>query len=74
LIRINAACQALAEGKKLISEIALHGGFYDLSHFDRQFRKIMGMSPGNFRKRYYGTKDYPRIPGLQIAASVTPRA
>ncbi len=74
LVRINAACQALAEGKERISDIALHSGFYDLSHFNRQFRKTMGMPPGAFRKRYFQSKDYPRIPGLQIYPPLPPKS
>jgi AraC-like DNA-binding protein len=66
LVRINAACEALAAGKERISEISYQNGFYDLSHFNRQFKKTMGMAPSLFRRKYFQADDYPRIPGLQI--------
>lgn len=34
-----------------IKEIALNLGFYDEYHFSKQFKKIMGVSPSEYRKR-----------------------
>ncbi len=59
MVRIHAACQALAEGGERISDIALNNGFYDLSHFNRQFKRQMNMSPSAYRKKYAGVKGAP---------------
>jgi PAS domain S-box-containing protein len=68
MVRIHAACQALAEGSERISDIALNNGFYDLSHFNRQFRRQMGMSPSDYRKKYAGVKGAPH-PWLAVSAT-----
>jgi AraC-like DNA-binding protein len=59
MVRIQAACQALADGRDRISDIALNNGFYDLSHFNRQFRKQLDMAPSAYRKKYAGVKSAP---------------
>ncbi len=59
MVRIHAACQALAETGERISDIALNNGFYDLSHFNRQFKAQMAMSPSSYRKKYAGVKGPP---------------
>lgn len=48
-VRINVACQLLAETELPISEIALRTGFYDQSHFSHAFAKRKGVSPRVFR-------------------------
>jgi len=63
MVRIHAACQALAEGNERISDIALNNGFYDLSHFNRQFKGQMMMSPSEYRKKYARVKE-PPLPWL----------
>lgn len=50
-LRINAACEALSDSEKLISEIAFSCGYSNLSNFNRQFKQIMGCSPKEYRKR-----------------------
>lgn len=40
--------QGMLDGKRTISEIAVEMGFYDQSHFDRAFRKIVGISPSEY--------------------------
>ena len=50
-LRINAACDALADTNKIISEIAFTCGYSNLSNFNRQFKQIMGCSPKEYRKR-----------------------
>ncbi len=67
-VRIDAACQALVKGKEKISDIALQSGFYDSSHLSRNFQKIMGLSPGDYRKQYAFTQDYPRVPNLRFVS------
>ena len=51
-VRIRAASLLLTTTNDTISSIALDCGFYDHSHFTRNFRKIMGVSPKEYRKQY----------------------
>lgn len=66
MVRIHAGCQALADGRLRISDIALNNGFYDLSHFNRQFRKEMLMSPSDYRKKFVGASRLPNLRGLGV--------
>jgi AraC-like DNA-binding protein len=59
MVRIQAACQALAATDARISRISSENGFYDLSHFNRQFRAQTGMSPSAYRKKYAASKVVP---------------
>ncbi|MDB4288896.1 AraC family transcriptional regulator, partial [bacterium] len=49
--RVQASCQALAESDASLAEIALDFGFCDQSAFSVQFRKLMGSSPNEYRKK-----------------------
>jgi AraC-like DNA-binding protein len=49
--RIEKACKELAGTKKSVMEIAFECGFSNLSNFNRQFRRIAGCSPTEYRKR-----------------------
>lgn len=40
--------QGLLDEEKTISRIAVEMGFYDQSHFDRAFQKIVGISPSEY--------------------------
>ncbi|MDR1268285.1 MAG: AraC family transcriptional regulator [Planctomycetaceae bacterium] len=51
-VRIDRAIRFLIESDDSITQIALNCGFYDNSYFTRQFKKIMSMSPLQFRKKY----------------------
>ncbi|MDB6035829.1 MAG: AraC family transcriptional regulator [Verrucomicrobiales bacterium] len=51
-IRIQAACQFLAEGTLSISQIAFQTGHYDHSHFNRYFSKYMGQSATQYRNAH----------------------
>ena len=53
-VRIRSACLMLTATNDTIAAIALDCGFYDHSHFTRNFRKIMGISPKDYRKQYMG--------------------
>jgi PAS domain S-box-containing protein len=53
-VRIRAASLRLTTTNDTIAAIALDCGFYDHSHFTRNFRKIMGTSPKEYRKQYMG--------------------
>lgn len=54
-IRIERARQLLAADKQLrITDVALTVGFNDLSHFERSFRRIIGISPREYRRTEVG--------------------
>ena len=42
--------QKLLEQNKSISEVACEAGFYDQSHLDRCFQKIVGMTPKEYQE------------------------
>lgn len=49
--RINKACKLLINTKKSVLEIAFNCGFRNISNFNRQFKKIIGYSPTEYRKK-----------------------
>jgi len=51
-VRVGYACKRLAEGSINISEIAYESGFENMSNFNRQFKKIKGVTPSRFQKQY----------------------
>lgn len=53
-LRIEKVRQCLASTSMTISDIACSTGFYDQSHLTRHFRKITGMTPRAYRKRFQG--------------------
>jgi AraC-like DNA-binding protein len=53
-VRIRAASLLLTTTNDTIAAIALDCGFYDHSHFTRNFRKLMGVSPKEYRRQYMG--------------------
>ena len=50
--RVHMACAALRKSNKTIVCIALDCGFYDHSHFSREFVRVMGKSPGEYRRSH----------------------
>ena len=55
-VRVNAASEALTTSDRSIAEIALACGFYDQSHFTKQFRRQFAQTPTAYRERYHETK------------------
>ena len=49
--RINRACNLLRHTDRRVTEIAFDVGFNDSNYFTRQFSKITGISPKNYRLR-----------------------
>lgn len=49
-MRINTAQNALAFTQSSICEIAYSLGYRNITHFCRQFRKMIGISPSQYRK------------------------
>ena len=55
--RISIAMKLLFERQELsIEEIALDVGFNDVQFFDKTFKKLVGMTPGKYRKEVIETK------------------
>lgn len=50
-IRIGYSCKLLPEDKHNISWICYHSGFNNMSNFNRQFKKITGKSPLQYKGR-----------------------
>ena len=49
-LRLERACEALAETRASILAIALEAGFSGQAHFTRAFHRTMGLPPGAYRK------------------------
>jgi AraC family transcriptional regulator len=49
-IRVRRACEMLADGDETLSAIAFATGFADQSHFTRNFRRALGVTPGKYRR------------------------
>jgi len=50
-LRIGRACRLLTETEMGVTEIALICGYQNLSNFNRQFLRLKGIPPGEFRRR-----------------------
>ena len=50
-VRIHAACHELKDTTLGMTDIAIHCGFFDLSHFSKQFKRMMRMTPLEYRKQ-----------------------
>src|SRR5690606_25601399 len=47
--RLRRVCVALRTSQEAVSALAFEAGFSDLSTFNRQFRRIVGSTPGEYR-------------------------
>jgi AraC family transcriptional regulator len=47
--RLELAARALQSGRQSIGEVALDAGFCDQSHFTNAFRRVFGVTPGEWR-------------------------
>jgi AraC family transcriptional regulator of arabinose operon len=50
-LKIQRACRLLDNSGWMIADVSREMGFDDQFYFSRVFRKVMGMSPGEYRKR-----------------------
>ncbi|MCR6477790.1 AraC family transcriptional regulator [Variovorax sp. ZS18.2.2] len=48
-LRVATACRLLASTRQQVSSICYEVGFNNISNFNRHFRRIKGMTPGEFR-------------------------
>ena len=51
--RLTQASQRLVRTNETISQIAHEVGFYDHSHFSREFQSMFGVAPGRYRKQHF---------------------
>ena len=51
-VRISYACRALIDNRQSIEIICYENGFNNLSNFYRQFKKVQGVSPLEYKKKY----------------------
>ncbi|WOO41472.1 AraC family transcriptional regulator [Rubellicoccus peritrichatus] len=51
-LRVQQARNLLVQTEHPLSEIAYMVGFYDQSHFSRNFHKVTGISPNAYRQQY----------------------
>ncbi|MDH2433032.1 AraC family transcriptional regulator [Pokkaliibacter sp. MBI-7] len=49
--RIDAICQQLRHSELPVTELMLAGGFQTKSNFNREFRRLTGMSPSEYRQQ-----------------------
>lgn len=50
--KMKLCCNMLKFSDCTIQNIAAYFGFYSQSHFTKQFKMCMGMTPGEYRKKY----------------------
>ncbi|GHB86831.1 helix-turn-helix domain-containing protein [Persicitalea jodogahamensis] len=50
-VRVGHACKLLQETNMNIAEIAFASGYNHLTHFNRQFKRILGYSPKQYRQQ-----------------------
>jgi AraC-like DNA-binding protein/mannose-6-phosphate isomerase-like protein (cupin superfamily) len=53
-IKIEFSCKLLMDNNLGVLEVCLDSGFNNLSHFNKQFRRITGVTPSEYRKRFNG--------------------
>ena len=53
-LKVDLACKMLMDINLSILEVCLDSGFNNLSHFNKQFKKNVGITPRDYRKRFDG--------------------
>lgn len=58
-VRLQRAMRLLAESDKTLEQIALAVGYHDAFGFSKAFKRAVGLSPGEYRKRDAAERDMP---------------
>ena len=58
-LRLDQAHRLILGSGRSLTDIAIETGFYDLPHFDKVFRRRIGLSPREYRSRYRGGAGRP---------------
>jgi AraC-like DNA-binding protein len=53
--KINYACQLLQEKEMSISQVCYESGYTNLSNFNKQFKRVMQLTPQSYRNNFRGT-------------------
>lgn len=62
IIKLQSSMDKIIEsGDKRLVEIALDSGFFDHAHMNRMYRKLIGISSGEFKKTLLSKLDYASI-------------
>lgn len=61
-VRVRMTCHALVFSDQPLTQIAIDHGFSDQSHFTREFRHQMAMTPRQYRARYRDVRAPRRFP------------
>ena len=56
LFRIAASREYLLNREMTMTEIANRLGFNSLTYFERVFKQLMSVTPGEYRKQYLGAR------------------
>ena len=51
-LRVRMSCSALVFSQKSLAQVASEFGFADQSHFTKEFRRVIGGTPRDYRARY----------------------
>ncbi|MEO3434248.1 AraC family transcriptional regulator [Inquilinus sp. CAU 1745] len=72
--RLRRAAALLRQTPDPVLEIALNAGFNDLSEFNRRFRRTLGCTPGQFRRRSQESRGSARLVAAEALAAARPSA
>jgi AraC family L-rhamnose operon transcriptional activator RhaR/AraC family L-rhamnose operon regulatory protein RhaS len=51
-LRVNRAAALLRQTNQSVTEIAFQVGFHDSNYFTRQFHKLLGVTPRQYRHQH----------------------
>ncbi|GAC1439618.1 MAG: AraC family transcriptional regulator [Terriglobales bacterium] len=65
-IRVNRAKERLRLGGSSLADVACESGFFDQSHFTRQFKKRVGVTPGEYLKGQSGPWEGQNVQDIRV--------